>query len=98
MLVTTVEFWSTSCMHIHLHLLLHLHVSCGTCKRLVVSACSCQLAAEPRYRAVAGKQGMVECQRRGDIVAVLPRLELAWLWMPWLRMRLQSRTLPRLPK
>ena len=34
-------------------------------------------AAEPRYRALAGKKGMVECQRRGDIVAVLPRLELA---------------------
>ena len=33
--------------------------------------------AEPRYRALAGKKGMVECQRRGDIVAVLPRLELA---------------------
>ena len=26
---------------------------------------------------LAGKKGMVECQRRGDIVAVLPRLELA---------------------
>ena len=45
--------------------------------RLVVSACSWQSAAEPRYRALAGKKGMVECQRRGDIVAVLPRLELA---------------------
>ena len=33
-------------------------------------------AAEPRYRALAGKKGMVECHRRGDIVAVLPRLEL----------------------
>ena len=30
-------------------------------------------AAEPRYRALAGKKGMVECQRCGDIVAVLPR-------------------------
>ena len=45
--------------------------------RLVVSACSCHSAAEPRYRALAGKKGMVECQFRGDIVAVLPRLELA---------------------
>ena len=45
--------------------------------RLVVSACSCQSAAEPRYRAMASKKGMVECQRRGDIVAVLSRLELA---------------------
>ena len=44
---------------------------------LVVSACSCQSAAEPRCRALASKKGMVECQRRGDIVAVLPRLELA---------------------
>ena len=26
---------------------------------------------------MAGKKGMVECQRRGDTVAVLPRLELA---------------------
>ena len=47
--------------------------------RLVASACSCQSAAEPRYQALAGKKGMVESQRRGDIVAVLrlPRLELA---------------------
>ena len=44
--------------------------------RLVVSTCSCYSAAEPRYRALAGKKGMVECQRRGYIVAVLPRLEL----------------------
>ena len=44
---------------------------------LVVFACSCQSTAEPRYRALAGKKGMVECQRRGDVVAVLPRLELA---------------------
>ena len=44
---------------------------------LGTSACSCQSAAEPRYRALATKKGMVECQRRGDIVAVLPRLELA---------------------
>ena len=43
--------------------------------RLVVSTCSRQSSAEPRYRALAGKKGMVECQRRGDIVAVL--LELA---------------------
>ena len=45
--------------------------------QVIVSACCCQSAAEPRYRALAGKKGMVECQRRGDIVAVLPRLELA---------------------
>ena len=45
--------------------------------RLVVPACSCHSAAEPRYRALAGKKGMVECQRRCAIVAVLPRFELA---------------------
>ena len=45
--------------------------------RLVISACSCQSAAEPRYRDLPGKKGMVECQRRGDIVAVLPRLKLS---------------------
>ena len=45
--------------------------------RLVVSACSCQSAAAPRYRALAGKKGMVECQRRGNIVPILPRLEVA---------------------
>ena len=44
---------------------------------LVASACSCQSEAEPRYRALGGKKGMVECQRRSDIVAMLPRLELA---------------------
>ena len=43
---------------------------------LVVSPYSCQSAAEPRYQALAGKKGMVECQR-GDIVLVLPRLKLA---------------------
>ena len=54
-----------------------LHDNLANALRLVVSACSCQSAAEPRYRALAGEKGMVECQRRGDIVAVLPRLELA---------------------
>ena len=53
------------------------HNNLANALRLVVSAGSCQSAAEPRYRALAGKKGMVECQRRGDIVAVLPRLELA---------------------
>ena len=33
--------------------------------RLVVSTCSCQSTAKPRYRALAGKKGIVECQRRG---------------------------------
>ena len=45
--------------------------------RLVVSACSCQSAAEPRYRALAGQKGIMECQRRGEIVAMMPRLEIA---------------------
>ena len=36
----------------------------------------CQSAAEPRYRALAGKKGVIKCQCRGDVVAVLPRLEL----------------------
>ena len=53
------------------------HDNLANALRLVISACSCQSAAEPRYRALAGKKGMVECQRRGDIVAVLLRLELA---------------------
>ena len=53
------------------------HDNLANASRLVISDCSCQLATEPRYRAVAGKKGMVECQRQGDIVAVLPRLELA---------------------
>ena len=53
------------------------HDNLANTLRLVVSACSCQSAAEPRYRALDGKKGMVKCQRRGNIVAVLPRLELA---------------------
>ena len=44
---------------------------------LVVSACSFQSAPGPRHQALAGRKGMFECQRLGDIVAVLPRLELA---------------------
>ena len=38
------------------------HDNLANALRLVVSACSCQSAAEPRYRALAGKKGMVECQ------------------------------------
>ena len=53
------------------------HDNLANALRLVVSACSCQSAAEPRYRALTGKKGMVECQRQGDIVAALLRLELA---------------------
>ena len=69
--------------------------------RLVVPACSCQSTTERRYRALAGKKGMekgmVEYQRRGDILAVLPGLSLRQ-WMSWLRTRLRSRTLLRLPR
>ena len=53
------------------------HDNLANALHLVVSACSCQSAAEARYWALAGKKAMVECQRRGDIVAILPRLELA---------------------
>ena len=55
------------------------HDNLANALRLVISACSCQLAAELRYQALAGKKGMVECQRRADIVTVLPRRELAAL-------------------
>ena len=73
------------------------HDNLANALRLVVAACSCQSAAEPRYRALAGKKGTVKFQRRGDIVAVLPRLELTAA-VSWLRMRLRSRTLLRLPR
>ena len=53
------------------------HDNLANALRLVVPACSCNSAAEPRDRALAGKKGMEECQRRGDNVAVPPRLELA---------------------
>ena len=53
------------------------HDNLANALRLVVSACSYLSAAEPRYRRLAGKKGKVECQHQGDIVAVLPQLELA---------------------
>ena len=53
------------------------HDNLANALRLVVSTCTCQSVTEPRYRALASKKGMVECQRRGDIAAVLSRLELA---------------------
>ena len=52
------------------------HDNLANALRLVVSTCSCQSAAEPRYQALAGK-GMAEYQRSGDIAAVLSWLELA---------------------
>ena len=54
--------------------------------RLVVAACSCQSAAEPRYRVLAGKKGMVECQGQGDIEAAVDIVVAL------------SRTLLRLPR
>ena len=53
------------------------HDTLAEALRLVISHASLQSALEPRYRAIAGGQGVVENNRRGDIVAVLPRLELA---------------------
>ena len=53
------------------------HHNLANALQLVVSACSCQSAVEPRYQAMTSQKGMVECQRRGDIVAVLLRLALA---------------------
>ena len=45
--------------------------------RLVISSASLQSAKEPRYRALAGRPRDVERNRRGDIVVVLPRLQMA---------------------
>ena len=54
------------------------HDAVADALRQVVSVCSCESAAELCYGALDGHQpeGMVECQRRGSIVTVLPRLEL----------------------
>ena len=43
------------------------HDNLATALRFV-STCSCQSVPEPRYRALAGKKDMVECQRRGGEV------------------------------
>ena len=45
--------------------------------RWALSDCSRPSAAEPRYSAHAGGKGRGECQRNGDIMEVLPRLEAA---------------------
>ena len=73
------------------------HDNLANALRPVVSTCSDQSAAERRCRTVGGKEGMVDCQRRADIVAVLMRLSLRQR-MSWLRTRLRSRTLLRLPR
>ena len=52
------------------------HDNLANALRLVASACSCRSVAVPRYRALAGKTGMVGCQSQCDIVAVLPVLKL----------------------
>ena len=54
-----------------------LHDNLTYALRLVVSACSCQSAAQPQYLALPWKKGMVKYQRRGEIVAALPQLVLA---------------------
>ena len=43
-----------------------MHDNLANALRLVVAACSCQSAAETRYRALARKKGMVECVRSSD--------------------------------
>lgn len=54
------------------------HDNLARALRLVTSAASLQSAMEPRYRALAGKgAGAVEKNRRGDIVVILPRLQMA---------------------
>ena len=45
--------------------------------RWALSDCSRPSAAEPRYSAHAGGKGRAECQRHGDIMEVLPRVEAA---------------------
>ena len=52
------------------------HDDLANALHLVVHAFSCQLTAKPRYLALVKQQGMEECQRRGDIVAVLQWLDL----------------------
>ena len=51
--------------------------TCRATLRLDVSACSCQSAAVPRFRALAVKKGAVEYHLRGSFVTVLPQLKLA---------------------
>ena len=53
------------------------HANLENALRLGVAGCRFQSAVERRNMAVARTKGMVECQRQGDVVTVLPRLELA---------------------
>ena len=47
------------------------HDNLANALRMVVSACSCQSAAEPRYRALAGKNGRMPApvRHRGGAAA-----------------------------
>ena len=73
------------------------HDNLDNALRLVVSACSCHSAAEPRYRALAGKKGMANASARATSWRCCRGLSLRQ-WMLWLRTRLRSRTLLRLPR
>ena len=64
--------------------------------RLVASRCGCKVAAEPRYLALVSQKGIVECQRRVTSWRCCHGSSLRQ-WLPWLRMRLRSRTLLGLP-
>ena len=72
------------------------HDKAENASRLVGSTCSCHSAAEPRYRALAGEKGVAEPRGDANVVAVLPRLQLAVVDV-WLCMRAHSLTLLRLP-
>ena len=48
--------------------------TCRATLRLDVSACSCQSAAVPRFRALAVKKGAVEYHLRGSFVTVQLKL------------------------
>ena len=58
---------------------------------------SCHLASEPHYRAQGGKKGTVECQHAGVTSLRCCRSSCFLQWMSWSHIRLQSRTLLKLP-
>ena len=65
---------------------------------LTHSVLSQQLPVAGRSQTLTGQKGMVECQRRGTMVAVLLHLWLVVVDVLVTRMRLQSHTLLRLPR
>ena len=65
--------------------------------RLVVSACGCQPAAEPRYRPWTARRAWSNASA-GAIWCQCCRGSSLRQWFSWLRMRLRSRTLLRLPR